>query len=329
VRLVNVVSGDIEWLTVAYVPVVQKLQEPSASDKARDRRCGVLQRVLFLAFREVIQASRDGLELPERWKDEALWAFPRVLLYVCDQPEERAVLCLKPGICAYPCSLCTVEKGIAGAPMALRSVDRVVVRTLERQVEAATHLATSTNRQRRIHLESLDSTNSFVPVLAAMSGLSTPPHLLYRMIGFDALHVSFSSIHHDACAAIPASERFPLLPNATAYFRLTPMIFCAPFFFLCLAVDTRRSPSPQVLDLGVTRTLVHRLVRIFPYICKGHHPLMGSFAATYRIANHRLEHMGRRSKARKLAPGYVSVDCRDCDCDAFLYMFSIAWGARR
>jgi len=279
------------------VPVVQNLQEPSASDKARDRRCGALQRVLFLAFRKAIQASRDGLELPEQWKDEALWAFLRVLLNLCDQPEERVVLCLKQGICVYPCSLCTAEEGIAGAPMALRSVDRVVVRTLERQAQAATHLATSTTRQRRIHLESLDRTNSFVPVLDAISGLSTPPHLLYRVIGFDAVHVSIFSIHHDTCAAIPASECHPLFPNATAYFRLTPMLFCYPFVFQCLAVDTRRSPSPQVLNVGGPCTLVERLVRIVPYICKGHHPLMGTFATTYRIANHRLEHMGRRSKA--------------------------------
>jgi len=69
-----------------------------------------------------------------------------------------------------------------------------------------------------------------------------------------------------------------------------------------------RAPSIQVLDLGVTRTLVYRPVRIFPYICKGHHPIMGTFTATYRIANHRLEHMGRRSRARKLAPGYVRGD---------------------
>ena len=205
VRLVNVMSGKIEWLTVAYVPVVQKLQEPSAGDKARDRRCGVLQRVLFLAFREVIKASREGVEMAERWKDGALWAFPRILLYVCDQPEERAVLCLKAGNCAYPCSLCKVHKGDAGAPVALRSADRVVIRTLERQVEGATHLATGTNRQRRVHLESLDSTNSFVPVLAAMSGLSTAPHLLYKMIGFDALHVSFSPAHLHVLAALPQS----------------------------------------------------------------------------------------------------------------------------
>lgn len=88
-------SGDIEWHTIAYVPIVQKLSEPSAAEKARHRRCGVLQRVLYLAFRSAIHASTYGHELPEQSNGVSLWAFPQVLLYVCDQPEERAVLCLK------------------------------------------------------------------------------------------------------------------------------------------------------------------------------------------------------------------------------------------
>lgn len=59
----------------------------------------------------------------------------------------------------------------------------------------------------------------------------------------------------------------------------------------------------QVLDLGVTRMLVHRLLRVFPHICKNHVPLCGSVAATCRIANMRLVFMGRRSKAPSTSPG--------------------------
>lgn len=59
----------------------------------------------------------------------------------------------------------------------------------------------------------------------------------------------------------------------------------------------------QVLDLGVTRLLVHRLVRVFPYICDGYYPLCETIAATLRVANKRIEFMGRRSLASRLAPG--------------------------
>lgn len=35
----------------------------------------------------------------------------------------------------------------------------------------------------------MDSLTGFVPALAAMDGLSTSPYLVYKMVGFDALHV--------------------------------------------------------------------------------------------------------------------------------------------
>jgi len=211
IRLVNVVSGDIEWHTIAYVPVVQKLAEASAGDRARDRRCGVLQRVLYLAFRSAIHASTYGYELPEQWNGVSLWAFPRVLLYVCDQPEERAVLCLKQGMCEHPCSLCDVHKSNCGAPAALQSADREVIRTLERQVEASALKANGADRPRRSHLESLDSIQCHVPALAAMAGMATPPHWLYKMVGFDVLHVSLTAVSGSALRLCCGGCRFALL----------------------------------------------------------------------------------------------------------------------
>lgn len=63
----------------------------------------------------------------------------------------------------------------------------------------------------------------------------------------------------------------------------------------------------QVLDLGVTRLLVQCLVEVFPKICDGDTPLLGTDAASHRICNERLQHLGRRSKACKTPPGYVLV----------------------
>eukprot|EP00170_Pyropia_yezoensis_P000985 contig_4585_g988 len=61
----------------------------------------------------------------------------------------------------------------------------------------------------------------------------------------------------------------------------------------------------EVLDLGVTRMLVQWLVEVFPKICKGHMPLAGTDAATRRVCNKRIDHLGRRSKACKTPPGYL------------------------
>jgi len=63
----------------------------------------------------------------------------------------------------------------------------------------------------------------------------------------------------------------------------------------------------QVLDLGVTRLLVHRLVRVFPYICEGYYPLCETIWATFRVANKRIEFMGRRSRASRVPPGYAGI----------------------
>lgn len=76
---------------MAYIPIVRTLKEASSAERGKMRRCGVLQRVLYLAFRTAIQASFQGVEI-NAGSEGILPAFLRVLLYVCDQPEERAVL---------------------------------------------------------------------------------------------------------------------------------------------------------------------------------------------------------------------------------------------
>ena len=90
VRLVNDVSDNIDWVTVAYVPIVRKLQEPGAHERARFRRCGVLQPVIYAAFSHVIGRSYIGFRVKVR--GQMALAFPRILLYICYRPEDRAVL---------------------------------------------------------------------------------------------------------------------------------------------------------------------------------------------------------------------------------------------
>jgi len=191
VRLVNDVSRTVEWVTVAYIPVVQKLPEPAADERARIRRCGILQRVLYTAFTNVIGRSHIGFHV--RVKDHKALAFPRILLYICDQPEERAVLGLRGGQCAHPCTSCMAKIDVIGAPQALNGADRNVINTLTNQVELYEHTRRQRQRRRRLALGALDSTSGGVPGLAAMAGLGTAPHMLYNMIGFDVLHVCSTS----------------------------------------------------------------------------------------------------------------------------------------
>jgi len=187
-RLVNVDTGNDMWVTVAYVPVVKKLQEPSADDQARHRRAAILQRVLYAALTETIARSHKGLRI--RVGRKKIRAFPRLLLYLCDQPEERAVLGLKGGRCGLPCSSCRVCVDELGAAEAVNAEDRDAVNALGNQLEMHEHARRSRQRHRRADLERLDSSAGVVPALAGFAGLLSEPSLLYKMIGFDALHVS-------------------------------------------------------------------------------------------------------------------------------------------
>ena len=57
------------------------------------------------------------------------------------------------------------------------------------------------------------------------------------------------------------------------------------------------------MDLGVTRMLTQRLVRVFPFMCNGVRPATGSMTAGRRVTNVRFQWLGRRSKASKAPPG--------------------------
>lgn len=190
--MVNVETQEEEWLTIAYVPSVATEKGSGGAERSRRRRIGILQRVLYLALREVINASHAGVKFLDAGCRELL-AFPRVLMYLCDQPEERAVLCLKPGQCALPCSTCNVPLSSLSSPTALTARQRTILNTLHPQVEAATHLLHGRDNQRRLHIEKATSINSYIPALATMGGLTTAPFLLYKIIGFDVLHVSSPS----------------------------------------------------------------------------------------------------------------------------------------
>jgi len=188
IRIVNIVTKEPQWVTVAYVPVVKKFNESAADERANLRRSAVLQRVLYMAFRSVINASHSGVTVYTK-DGTPLTAFPRLLLYIADQPEERAVLALKQDMGHHPCSHCDVRLEDCGTARAVNANERQVLRTLRRHSEATRHRHFSRQSARLLELEAEDSLTSFMPAIAGMAGLSTGPNLLYRTIGFDMLHL--------------------------------------------------------------------------------------------------------------------------------------------
>lgn len=250
IRVVNVETDEYEWITVAYVPSVATEKGKGGAERSRCLRIAVMQRVLFLALRDLVEASHTGVQFVDADGRELL-GFPRVLMYLCDQPEERAILCLKPGECAHPCSACMAPQASMASPAALTFKQRTLLNTLHKQLQAFGLLQQGRERQRRLQMEKAVSMNSYPPALAAMAGLTTAPFLLYKIIGFDVLHI---------------------------------------------------------LDLGVTRLLVHRLIDIFPSLCAGYVPLCGSLIATYAEGNGRtwVADAGRLAHHRTYCPAKTS-----------------------
>jgi len=160
-----------------------KSLEPTSAPSA-----AILQRVLYLVFRSAIAASHVGVKV--RLGSRELLRFPRLLLYICDLPEEKAILCLKSGKCTKSCSICDVDVQVAGAPEAPNSEERDARQCLDRQVEATNLRIEQRNPRRRLQLEKHEGAHSIMPALAGLAGLSTEPFLLYKMIGVDTLHVS-------------------------------------------------------------------------------------------------------------------------------------------
>ena len=71
--------------------------------------------------------------------------------------------------------------------------------------------------------------------------------------------------------------------------------------FCCFSLLVRS----QVLDLGITRMMCHRLILVFPHVCKEFYPEYKDESATARAGNTRTEFLGRRSLASFIPPGYV------------------------
>eukprot|EP00170_Pyropia_yezoensis_P002430 contig_10199_g2434 len=123
VKVLNALTVEEQWYTVAYVPQVPTEKGPCGAERSRLRRMAVLQRVLYLTFQSLVNVSHSGVPFAAGELGE-LRAFPRILLYMCDQPEERAVLCLKSGMCQMPCSSCDVHVADMATETALKARSR-------------------------------------------------------------------------------------------------------------------------------------------------------------------------------------------------------------
>ena len=188
-RVINIDTDEVRWVTLAYIPQVEnKFLETM---KGQEVRSELLQRIIHVVFRTSLLASHDGtwLNLPG---GGCVRVSPRALLYVCDQPEERAIMCLKGFGCLFPCTSCTVGRDSSCAEAGTNAPARDVHETVRAQLRDVLMGDFRGSSAMRTETETAHSLNSMVPALAAWAGLGNGPRMLYRLPGFDRLHVRFS-----------------------------------------------------------------------------------------------------------------------------------------
>jgi len=205
-RIVININKEVRWVMLVYIPQVEsKFLE---TRKGHEVSAELLQRILHLFFLTCMMASHR-----EVWVQVpgggSVRVSPRVLLYVCDKPEERAIMCLKGSECFFPCTPCMVERDnsctAAGAAAPSLDVDATVKSQLSNAKMSTFWGAAS----RRAEVEMEHSLNSVAPALAAWAGLGNGPRMLYRFPGFDRLHVR--SLALSFIVALPCVS--PLRPS--------------------------------------------------------------------------------------------------------------------
>jgi len=179
----------VRWVTLAYIPQVEaKFLETM---RGQEVRAELLQRILHVVFRTSLLADHDGmwLNLPGGGCERVS---PRALLYVSDQPEERAVLCLKGSGCLFPCTACTVGRDTSCTEAGTSAPAKDVHETVLAQLRSVLMGNFGGAGAMRTEAEMAHSLNSLVPALAAWAGLRNGSRMLYRLPGFDRLRVCFS-----------------------------------------------------------------------------------------------------------------------------------------
>jgi len=173
-------------VTLAYIPQVEaKFLE---TRKGHEVRAELLQRISHLVCRTSVRASHEEelINLPGGGR---MRVSPRALLYVCDQPQERAIMCLKGAGCLFPCTPSTVGRAESCTAAGIQAPSREVHKTVWVQLANAAMGTFWGSAARRMETEMQHSLNSVVPALASWAGPGNGPRMLYRLPGFDRLHI--------------------------------------------------------------------------------------------------------------------------------------------
>lgn len=117
VRFSNAEGIETKWFDIGLCPVLLVGSLKCTATKLADIRRELLHRFLFMVLKPLLVASAVGFQC------EGSLLFPRVLLTICDQKQERPFLSLRSAGSTRDCSLCTMVSRETAVEVQARNVD--------------------------------------------------------------------------------------------------------------------------------------------------------------------------------------------------------------
>ena len=342
-RIVNNINKEVRWVTLAYIPKVEsKFLE---TRKGHEVRAELLQRILHLVFRTCMVASHRGVwvQVPG---GGIVRVSPRVLLYVCHQPEERASMCLKGYGCFFTCTPCMVGRinssTAAGAAAPSRDFDATVKSHLSDATMGTFWGAAS--RRAEVEMEhSLNSGNLPWPPgpdLEAARGccivlLGLTACTYVRLLSNSwSLSLARPLFAHPYCVhrhtwlhlalfyLVWASEILLTMAHLTAPHRILIVLVS---WILLVHIYTHAIASTQVIDPGINRKLINKVPLYLRQVAGASGRTRFEAAANAeRAMNLRFNYASRGLRVPHIHPGYMNfgrsagrgvlVWCGRCSC---------------
>lgn len=99
-RYPNISGIETKWFEIGLCPVLDFRYVKCTAEKKAELRRELMHRYLFLVFKPMLDASRDGFIL------NSTLIFPRLFMFVCDQKQERPSVCMRSVGGARDCTIC-------------------------------------------------------------------------------------------------------------------------------------------------------------------------------------------------------------------------------
>lgn len=111
VRFSNVKGIETVWFDIGLCPTLQLGNVKCTPTKKAELRRELLHRFMFLILKPMIHASRVGFQI------DSTLIYPRLLMVVCDQRQERPLYCLKSAGASRDCTTCDMMSKVTKAEL--------------------------------------------------------------------------------------------------------------------------------------------------------------------------------------------------------------------